>query len=167
MAHYDPFLELGISCDASEVGICAELFHHYLDDGEKPIANVSETLTDTQHRYSQIHKDQGSCCGFCTQEVRSIPLWKALHFGHGPQTPIGTIRTQQGDTPFNCQSLGKMGFDVEAVWLLSGISKTCEHDNADALSCLAAGSDIQCDGEKICEDVDNVCRVQMISVVGS
>ena len=57
LAHYDPFLELGISCNASEIGIRAVLFHHYSNGSERLIANVSRTLTDAQCRYSQIHKE--------------------------------------------------------------------------------------------------------------
>ena len=57
LAHYNPSLELGISCNASEVGIGAALFHHYSDGNEKPISDISKTLTDTQGRNSQIHKE--------------------------------------------------------------------------------------------------------------
>ena len=57
LAHFDPSLEVGISCDASEVGIGAVLFHRYQDGSERPIANVSKTLTATQRRYSQIQKE--------------------------------------------------------------------------------------------------------------
>ena len=52
LAHFDPNQEIGISCDASEVGIGAVLFHCYNDGSERPIANASKTLTDTQRRYS-------------------------------------------------------------------------------------------------------------------
>ena len=34
LAHYDMSLELGISCDASEVGTGVVLFHHYSDGSE-------------------------------------------------------------------------------------------------------------------------------------
>lgn len=54
LAHFDPAQQIGISCDASEVGIGAVLFHRYADGAERPIANASKTLTDTQRRYNQI-----------------------------------------------------------------------------------------------------------------
>ena len=57
LAHFNPNQEIGISCDASEVGIGAVLFHCYNDGSECPIANASKTLTDTQRRYSQIQKE--------------------------------------------------------------------------------------------------------------
>ena len=40
--------------------------------------------------------------------------------------------------------------------------KTREHGNADVLSRLPAGNDHQFDGEKMGEDMDNVCTVRMI-----
>ncbi len=45
--HFDPAKQIGISCDASNVGIGAVLFHRYDDGSERPIANVSKTLTET------------------------------------------------------------------------------------------------------------------------
>ncbi|XP_012941600.2 uncharacterized protein LOC106012630 [Aplysia californica] len=57
LAHFNPALEVGISCDASDVGIGCVLFHRYSDGSERPIANVSKTLTQTQRRYSQIQKE--------------------------------------------------------------------------------------------------------------
>ncbi|XP_045117643.1 uncharacterized protein K02A2.6-like [Portunus trituberculatus] len=57
LAHFDPNLQIGISCDASEVGIGAVLFHRYADGAERPTTNASKTLTDTQRRYSQIQRE--------------------------------------------------------------------------------------------------------------
>ena len=47
----------GIACDASDCEIGAVLFHRYSDGSERPIANVSKTLSQTQRKYSQIHKE--------------------------------------------------------------------------------------------------------------
>ena len=57
LAHFDPSCKTGIACDASEVGIGSVLFHRYPDGSERPIANASKTLTDTQRRYSKIQKE--------------------------------------------------------------------------------------------------------------
>ena len=57
LVHFDPLLPVGVSCDASEVGLGAVLFHRYADGRERPIANITKTLPDTQHRYSQIQKE--------------------------------------------------------------------------------------------------------------
>ena len=57
LAHYDPSLLLGLSCDASECGIGAVLFHRFADGSERPILNISKILSATQRRYSQIQKE--------------------------------------------------------------------------------------------------------------
>ena len=57
LAHFDPSLPIGISCDASSVGVGAVLFHRFPDGSERPIANVSKSLSKTQQKYSQIQKE--------------------------------------------------------------------------------------------------------------
>ena len=56
LPHFNPDLDIGISCDASESGLGAILFHRYPDGSERPIANISKTLTSTQMKYRQIQK---------------------------------------------------------------------------------------------------------------
>ncbi|KFD62340.1 LOW QUALITY PROTEIN: hypothetical protein M514_25463 [Trichuris suis] len=48
LAHFGPSQQIGISCDASEVGVGEVLFHRYGDGSERPIANVPKTLTESQ-----------------------------------------------------------------------------------------------------------------------
>ena len=55
LAHFDPSLPVGISCDASETGLGAVLFHRYPDGSEHPVANVSKTLSDTIARFRRRH----------------------------------------------------------------------------------------------------------------
>ena len=57
LAHFDPKEQIGISCDALEVKLGVVLFHCYTDGTERPIANASKTLTDTQRHYSQVQKE--------------------------------------------------------------------------------------------------------------
>ena len=45
LAHFDPSLPVGVSCDASEVGLGAVLLHHYADGSEHPIANILTTVS--------------------------------------------------------------------------------------------------------------------------
>ena len=57
LAHFDPSIRIGISCDASDTGIGAVLLHRYKDGSERPIQNASKTLTQSQRAYSQIQKE--------------------------------------------------------------------------------------------------------------
>ena len=57
LVHFDPALQVGISCDTSNIGIGVVLSHRYPDGSERPISNVSKTLTPSQRRYSQIQKE--------------------------------------------------------------------------------------------------------------
>ena len=56
-AHFDPSLPIDISCDASNMGIGAVLFHRFQNGQKRPIANASKTLTESQRKYSQIQKE--------------------------------------------------------------------------------------------------------------
>ena len=57
LVHFDPSLPLGLSYDASNVGVGAVLLHRFPDGSECPLTNASKTLTKSQRNYSQNQKE--------------------------------------------------------------------------------------------------------------
>ena len=104
LAHFDSSVPIGISCDASEVGVGAVLFHHYADGSERPILNVSKTLTDCQRNYSQIQKEALAII---------YALRKFHQFLYGRKfilvTVIGTVWANKGHSSYGSKSVGKVG----------------------------------------------------------
>jgi len=93
LAHFDPSLPLGVACDASAVGIGATLFHRYSDGSERPIANISKTLTASQRNYSEIQKKSFGH-HLRLEEILTVFIWKKVHFGDGPPAFGGHLRTE-------------------------------------------------------------------------
>ena len=73
LAHFDPSLPLGVACDASAVGIGATLFHRYSDGSERPIGNISKTLTVGQRNYILVTQNLVILPG-CPKEKRTPPF---------------------------------------------------------------------------------------------
>eukprot|EP00731_Ephydatia_muelleri_P001282 Em0001g1282a len=142
LALFDPSLPVGISCDASETGLGAVLFHRYQDGSERPIANASKTLSDTQRRYSQIQKE-------------ALAIVFALHKFHqvlyGRQFILHWLPTGWHVGPYSYSYT----YTIE-------YRKTSLHGNADALSRLPSGPDNDFDGEEKEADVDIVCAIKTI-----
>ena len=69
LVHFDPKLNLTLSCDASAYGIGTMLAHKYPDGSERPIGYASHSLSKAEKNYSQIEKE-GLACVWCEQ----IPL---------------------------------------------------------------------------------------------
>ena len=80
LAHFNPDLDIGISCDAAESRLGAVLFHRYPDGSERPIANVSKTLTSTQMKYGQIKKSFLN--HICSKKVSPVPARPTIHLGY-------------------------------------------------------------------------------------
>ena len=163
LVHFDPDKPLGLACDASNVGIGAVLFHRYPDGSERPIANVSKTLTVAEKNYSQIHKEALAII---------FGLRKFYQFLYGRQfilvtdhKPLTALFGPKKGTPLLAANrlarwalwLNQFNYSIE-------YRKTADHGNADALSRLPSGDDIDFDKEESGEDMDMVCAIRVLSL---
>lgn len=82
LAHFDPNLPIGISCDASEVGVGAVLFHRYSDGQERPIANVSKN-PHIHPTWIQPDTEGSTCHNFCFEQIPPVPVWPPFHPSDG------------------------------------------------------------------------------------
>nr|KAG5686019.1 hypothetical protein BaRGS_010560 [Batillaria attramentaria] len=155
LVHFDPEKPVGLAYDASNVGIGAVLFHRYPDGSERPIANVSKTLTAAERNYSQIHKEALAII---------YGLRKFYQYLYGRQfilvtdhKPLTALFGPKKGTPL----LAANRLARWALWLNQfdytiEYRKTSDHGNVDALSRLPSGDDIDFDREESGDDTDMV-----------
>ena len=162
LVHYNEKLPIGISCDASNVGIGAVLFHRYPDGSERPISNVSKTLTESQKNYSQIQKEALAIIFGLKKFFQYIYGKKFIlvtdhrpliaMFGPGKATPsLAANRLARW-----ALMLSQFDYTIE-------YRRTADHANADVLSRLPATNDPQFDGEESDNDAHMVCAIQDVS----
>jgi len=89
LAHFDPSVPSGVAWDASAAGIGATLFHRYSDGSERPIANISKTLTASQRNCCQIQKEALAIIYSLKKFFQH--LYGRVHFGDGPPAFSGHV----------------------------------------------------------------------------
>ena len=152
---------MGISCDASYVGIGATLFHRYENGDERPIANVSKTLTSAQRNYSQIRKEALAII-FALKKfyqyifARNFILvtdHKPLVALFGPTKPIPGLAANR---------LARWALFLNQFSYTIEYRKTSLRQNADALSRLPSGDDASFDRKEGADGVDIVCAINAL-----
>ena len=132
---------IGISCDASEVGLGVVLFQRYADGSERPLSYASKSLTCTQRRYSQIQKEALSIV---------YGLKKFHHFlfarpiiivtDHKPLLSL-FFSPEKGTPILAANRLVRWALQISQYKFQIEYRKTSDHGNADVLSRLPCGND--------------------------
>ena len=162
LAHFDPSLDIGISCDASDCGIGAVLFHRFPDGSERPIANVSKTLSPAQRRYSQIHKEALAIIFALTKFHQFLYARKFILVTD--HKPLLNIFCPHKATPaLAANRLARWAVTLSQYDYNIEYRQSSKHGNADALSRLPSGPDTAFDEREGDADMDSVCTVRIIS----
>ena len=161
LAHFDPSLPLGISCDASNVGIGAVLFHRFPDGSERPVANASKTLTDAQRKYSQIQKEALSIV-FALQKFHQYLYGRRFILVTDHKPLLALFGPHKATPALAANRLARWALMLSQYEYTIEYRKTAAHGNADALSRLPVRPDDEFDKE---EEEDNTHVVNAINTV--
>nr|KAG5695889.1 hypothetical protein BaRGS_017327 [Batillaria attramentaria] len=153
LVHFDPDKPVGLACDASNVGIGAVLFHRYPDGSERPIASVPKTLAAAERNYSQIHKEAlATIYGLRKFYQYLYGRQFILVTDHKPLTAL--FGPKKGTPLLAANRLARWALWLNQFDYTIEYRKTADHGNADALSRLPSGDDIDFDREESGEDTD-------------
>ena len=161
LVHFDPALQVGISCDASNVGIGVVLFHRYPDGSERPISNVSKTLTPSQRRYSQIQKEALAVV-FGLKKFHQFLYGRKFILVTDHKPLLALFNPLSGTPAMAANRLARWALMLSQYDYSIEYRKSKEHGNADALSRLPAGEDPLFDQEEE-EEKSMVLSISMVN----
>ena len=163
LTHFDPSVPIGISCDASKVGVGAVLFHRYQDGSERPIANISKSLTSSQRNYSQIQKEALAII-FALKKFYQFLFGRKFTLVTDHKPLLALFGPTKATPALAANRLARWALFLAQFNYTIEYRKSSEHQNADALSRLPVGEDLSFDREESEQDDDTVCAIESLSL---
>jgi len=163
LTHFDPSLPLGVACNASAVGIGATLFHRYSDGSERPIANISKTLTASQRNYSQIQKEALAII-YALKKFFQYLYGKKFILVTDHQPLVAMFGPNRPTPVLAANRLSRWALFLRQFNYTIEYRRMSEHSNADVLSPLPVGEDTVFDRDESIDDVDTVCSIETLSL---
>ena len=135
LVHFDPKLDIVLSCDASAYGIGAVLSHRMPDGSEKPVGFVSRTLSAAEKNYSQIEKE-GLACVFGVKRFHSYLYGHSFTLITDHKPLLSLFNAQQAIPPQASARIQRWALTFAMYEYTLSFRSTKAHGNADAMSCL-------------------------------
>ena len=135
LVHFDPSLELILSCDASAYGIGAVLSHCLPDRSERPVAFASRTLMPAETRYSQIEKE-GLACVFGVKRFHNYLFGRKFTLCTDHKPLLSLFHEQRAIPSQASARIQRWVLSLAAYQYAIVFKSTANHGNADAMSRL-------------------------------
>lgn len=135
LVHYNPQYPLILATDASSYGVGAVLSHIYPDGTERPIQYASQTLSETQRKYTQIDKEAYAII-FGVKRFIQYLLGNKFTLLVDNKPLVQILSSKKGLPPFTAMRMQHYELFLRSFDYVVKYKNTKDHGNADAMSRL-------------------------------
>lgn len=147
LVHFDEKLPLILATDASQTGIGAALSHRYPDGAEQPISFASKTLNVSQTKYSQIEREALSII-FGVTRYHQYLYGRKFELLTDNQALVTLLHPSKKLPVMTLHRLQRWAIILQSYTYSIRYRNTKQHANADALSRLPMGDDVEFDNKE-------------------
>ena len=135
LMHFNPELDVILSCDASAYGLGPVLSHCLPDGTERPIAFASRTLTPTEKKYTQIEKE-GLACVFSVKRCHSCLLCQLFTLVTDHKPLVSPFEERRAMPAHASAQIQRWALTLTAYQYVLRFRTSAQNANADAMSRL-------------------------------